>query len=243
MALPHLNVLEEILELTRPELFAISENIYRYTLRQILHIFGSIYYSDGNKNKIRVQCVSGKQERVAGKSKQENSLVLPYITIVENGTDPSDDRRRTNQLVSEVLWDAKTKRATRVLSLAPRSVDLRYNVNIWSKYESDINQIRTYIHSLFNPALNIKTPFSDFTQAFIESESDLASFEAPDTTDRKLQKTISIKVETYIPMPKFLYTSNGELKSFNTDVQLFDFQQDMETDIPIETEEMRQKIN
>lgn len=213
--------LEKIVELTNQRQFALKKNIYRETLRQLISIFGNVYYQDSNGNLVRVKCTTGKQDRVTGKDFAENNLVLPYITVVEKGTsEPESRKRNDNILVNEVVWDDKEKRAKRVLSVAPKAVNINYEINIWAKFNSDLDQIRYGILSLFNPALNIKTNYSDFTKAFIKEENDIIDQKSEDTSDRLVQKTISITVETYLPSPKFLFTNTGEIQSFNFDVSL-----------------------
>jgi hypothetical protein len=104
--------------------------------------------------------------------------------------------------------------------MAPRPIDIKYTINIWAKYKEDLDQIREYILILFNPDLEIKTRQSNITKAFLESESDIQQSEADDQQDRILKKSITIKVETFIENPKFLYTSTGKIETINYQVSL-----------------------
>lgn len=236
-------VLQDVESWTNKDKFAVLNNVYRETLRELRSAFSDIYYIDGYDNKIKIQVVSGKQDRVTGKDGQENTIVLPLISISEVGTQNADNRRRSsNVLVVETLWDPNEKRAKRIISLAPRAVDLSYEVSVWTKYQSEMDQIRYCIFSMFNPSLDLRTKFSDLTKVFLEDESDAGDFYASDTTDRLIQKSFRLKVETYLPSPKFLYTNSGELKLINTEYQLFDNNQDMETDEPVERESIQQRI-
>jgi len=223
MTFSKFSILEEVISMTERILFSVKDNIYRETLKKLLHIFNNIFILDGNGNKIKIHCSTGKTDRPTGKFLKDNNLVLPFITINETGSADSITRRRTaNLLVNESIWDEKENRSKRVLSIAPRAIDITYQINIWAKYNSDLDQIRYSIFNLFNPGLAIKTKYSDFTKAFITTEFDINSQEASDTSDRLVQKTISIKVETYLPSPKFLFQSTGGIKLFNTDVILID---------------------
>lgn len=209
----------KVIEMTKQQIYAVKDNIYKETLRQLLHIFGNVYYMDANGNKIKVKCYNGKQEKLVGSERKNNTLVLPLITITESGGSNSDSRRRYNPvLVVEKAWDQKTNRAQRILSLAPRPIDLTYEINLWAKYNEDLDILRYSIFSLFNPDLDIRTDFSDYTKAFIDSESDIGSNESEDTKDRVLRKSISIKVETYLPSPKFLFTNTGQIENMLYDV-------------------------
>ena len=230
-----IDVLSKVIELTENYHFSVKRNIYRETLRQLLHVFGNVYYLNGDGTRTKVKCTTGKPDRATGKDANENNLVLPYITIVETGSEESEDRRKVhNLLVNEKIWDEKENRAKRYLSLAPKAININYEINIWAKFNADLDQIRYSVFSLFHPSLDIRTNFSDYTKAFVKSESDINSQQAGDTTDRLVQKTISITVETYLPSPKFLFTNTGEIKSFNAEVTLADTRQSV-------TEEVQQK--
>jgi hypothetical protein len=229
-------ITSKILEMTNQQLYAVKGNIYKETLRQLVHIFGNIYYVDGNGQKLKIKCSTGRQERAIGKQKKDNTLILPYITVVELETSNADSRRRYQPiLVSEKIWDNKERRAKRLLSLAPRPVDLGYQINIWTKYQEDMDMIKYSIFSLFNPDLEIRTSFSDITKAFLESDTNIGEPEALDTADRSLKRSLVIKVETYLPSPKFLFTNTGEITAFNAQVELFGLTKDMEEDDPDET--------
>lgn len=204
------NVKNKLIDLTTAKTTSIVDNIYRHTLRELLNQFGDLYYLDANNNAIQVKCAHGAQDRLAGKNKKDNTLILPYISVTEVKTSNSDERRRYSPIViSEKLWNSKLNRAERYLSLSPRPIDLTYKVNIWTKYKSDMDMLRSSIFGIFNPELNIKTEYSDYCKAYIENEQDLGNTKATDQEDRTIQKTITIVVETYIPSPKFLFTSTG----------------------------------
>lgn len=236
MNYPYLDVVRKINQMSVNQMYAIQGNMFKETLRELRHIFSNIYYTDSNGNLVKVHCVTSKQDRVAGKANQENSLVLPYISISEIGSTQASERNRTDKvLINESYWDPKERRAKRILSLAPTPININYKINIWCKFVEEMDMIRNGIQTIFNPSLTIPTKYSDYTKAFLQNEIDIASPEAPDTKDRLIQKSIEIRVETYLPSPKFLYTNTGEIQSFNAEVQLFDMQQDMNTDDPIET--------
>lgn len=213
------DVTKEVTDLSNGRIYAIQDNVLKETLRELLYRFNNIFYLDGEGNKIQVLCVTGKQERPAGKEKYENTKVLPLITITENGVRQSNERQRFNgMVVSYKYWDSTENRAKRFLSLPSKPINISYSINIWAKYQADMDSLRYSIISLFNPSINVNTKFSPFSKAFFESESDIASVEAQDTTDRILKKSISINVETYLPSPKFLYTNTGEIKELNFEI-------------------------
>ena len=210
-----LEIRNQIAELTAPKLLPVIDNVYKESLRAMLHAFGNMYYIDGNGNRVKVNCSHGNPERIAGKLKADNTLVLPMITIVESQSTPDRSRGRYQSLINETVWDEKKLRAQRVLSLPPRPVNITYEVNIWCKYKADMDILRSNIYSLFSPDLQLTTKYSEHSKAFIESERDIGNPVAQDSADRILQKAISISLETYIPSPRFLFTSTGQIDEFN----------------------------
>lgn len=210
-----LYIRNQIVDLTTTKLLPVIDNVYKESLRSMLHIFGNMYYLDGNGNRIKVNCSHGNPERIAGRLKADNTLILPMITIVETQTDTDPERMRYQNIISETEWDPQERRAKRVLSLPPRPIKITYEVNIWSKYKADMDMLRSNIFSLFSPDINIETQYSVYNKAFINSEREVGSVTATDTGDRILQKAISVTLETYIPTPKFLFTSTGEVKEFS----------------------------
>jgi hypothetical protein len=217
-----LTIRNRIVDLTTTKLLPVIDNVYKESLRSMLHIFGNIYYIDGNSNRIKVKCSHGNPERIAGRLKADNTLILPMLTIVESGTESDAQRMRYQNIVSETHFDKEKLRATRVLSLPPRPVNISYDINIWCKFKADMDMIRSSIFSLFSPDLNIETQFSVHNKAFINSEQDVGSVTAADTGDRILQKTINVTLETYIPSPKFAFTNTGEIHEFNFNTTIDD---------------------
>jgi hypothetical protein len=209
-----LYVRNQIVDLTTTKLLPVIDNVYKESLRSMLHIFGNLYYLDGNGNRVKVNCSHGNPERIAGRIKADNTLILPMLTIVETQTESDQQRMRYQNIISETEWDPEKRRATRILSLPPRPVNITYEVNIWCKYKADMDMLRSSIFSLFSPDINIETQYSVHNKAFINSEREVGNVTAGDTGDRILQKTISVTLETYIPSPKFFFTNTGEIKEF-----------------------------
>lgn len=209
-----LYIRNQIVDLTTTKILPVIDNVYKESLRSMLHTFGNMYYLDGNSNRIKVNCSHGNPERIAGRIKSDNTLVLPMLTIVETQTVSDPERMRYQSIVSETEWDPDKRRATRVLSLPPRPINITYEINVWAKYKADMDMLRSSIFSLFSPDLNVETQFSVHNKAFINSEREVGTVTAADTSDRVLQKAISVTLETYIPSPKFFFTNTGEIKEF-----------------------------
>ena len=209
-----LYIRNQIVSLTNTKLLRVIDNVYKESLRSMLHIFGNLYYLDGNGNRVKINCSHGNPERIAGRLKADNTLILPMLTIVETQTESDQQRMRYQNIISETDWDPDKRRATRVLSLPPRPINITYDVNVWCKYKADMDMIRSSIFSLFSPDINIETQYSVHNKAFIVNERELGTVNAGDAGDRVLQKTITVTLETYIPSPKFFFTNTGEIKEF-----------------------------
>jgi len=216
-----LNVPAKIISMITNQMEANTNNHFKQILRSLINTFGNLYYVDGNGAKIRIKCGTGRMERNKGKDYQDNTLILPYISIFKRGSSNADDRRRyTPVLVNEVEWDLEERRAKRYLSLAPRPVTIDYNINVWTKFVEDMDIIRSTILSMFNPDLEIETEDNDYIKAFITSEDDIDSEEQEDQSDRVIKKTFTISVETYIKSPKILYTNTSEIYDTKLDINI-----------------------
>ena len=195
---------------------------YREALRFMISKLGTLAYIDSETNLVDVKCVHANPERTIAKLKQENNIILPIISINQNSSSNADTRRRYSaNIVAESFWSEEKKRGVRVISLAPRAVDIEYGINIWAKYKANLDQIIEQIRLLFNPHLVIKNSYTNVAQAFIEQESDNSTFETNDRQDRIIRRSFTVKLEGYIPNPRFLVTSTGELELFNTEATIY----------------------
>jgi hypothetical protein len=83
---------------------------------------------------------------------------------------------------------------------------------------SDMDQILEQVRLKFNPEMNVPTEYSTLAKAFLQSEEAVGSMTASDKEDRVIKKTMNIVLRTYIPSPKFLVTSTGEIEEFKIEV-------------------------
>ena len=189
--------------------------IYRESLRSMIAAFNDIGHYNAQDEFINIKCIHGNAERAVAKINQENNIILPMLSISQTISNNDDDRRRYESvLVHEKYWDEKKGRAFRILSLAPRPVNVSYQLNIWCKYMADMDQILEQVRLKFNPEMNVPTEYSTLAKAFLESEDMVGSMTATTKEDRILKKTLNIVLRTYIPSPKFLVTSTGEIENF-----------------------------
>ncbi len=195
---------------------------YRESLRFLIGKLDTLKYINSENEIIGIKCIHANPERTIGKLKQENNIILPILSINQDASQNADDRRRTStNIVSESRWSDEKKRAFRVLSIAPRAVDIEYGINIWAKYKNNLDQIVEQIRLMFNPQLVIQNSYTNTALAFLDQEIDNSTLETSDRQERIIRRSFKIKVEAYIPNPKFLITSTGEIEEFNLDTTLY----------------------
>ena len=183
---------------------------------------GSLVYINSEGEVIPIKCVHANPERTIAKLKQENNIILPIISINQNTSDNDDKRRRPqSSLINTSWWSDKKQRAFRVISLAPRAVNVEYGINIWAKYKNNLDQITEQVRLLFNPHLVVTTKYSNVSHAYLDVESDNSTVDSSDRQDRIIRRTFKVKLEAYIPNPKFLITSTGEIEEFNSETTLY----------------------
>lgn len=195
--------------------------LYRESLRSMINCFNEIGYYDSEDKFVEVKCIHANAERAIAKITQEDNIILPIISIAQTISENDTNRQKYESvLVHEKYWDKKKNRAIRIVSLSPRAVNIKYQLNIWCKYLADMDQILEQIRLMFNPELIVPTSFSTLSKAHLDSEEIVGGSTARDKEDRVLQKTLSIMLRTYIPSPKFLITSTGMIEEFNSEIQI-----------------------
>tara|TARA_R110000824_G_scaffold236757_1_gene425569 strand:- start:4239 stop:4970 length:732 start_codon:yes stop_codon:yes gene_type:complete len=189
-------------------------DVYTEITKSVKKVFGSLYRVDSDNSIVDIKIVYANPERSVAKQVQEDNMVLPIISFDQDISNSDLKRSRYNPvLVHNIVWDDSKQRATRVLSLAPAPVTISFKISIWSKYAEDLDQVLEQITLMFNPSLNLPNKFSDETQAFLTEEENETESSYKDGSDRVLRRTIEMQVETYIPGPRALVTSTGEIES------------------------------
>jgi hypothetical protein len=201
----------------------IIPHFYRDALQYIISKLGTLGYMNSEDKVVDVRCIHANPERTIAKLKQENNIILPIISISQNSSANADNRRRpAAQIINETFWSEEKKRAVRIISEAPRAVDIEYNINVWCKYKADMDQLVEQVRLLFNPHLVIKTAQTNVAQAHIEQESDKSSLDTSDRQERVVRRSFSVKLEGYIPNPRFIITSTGEIEEFKLDATIYE---------------------
>jgi len=196
--------------------------VYRETLSSLLTVFGGLKYLDPEGKVVSIKCVHGNPERIASKLTEQTNLILPILSVTQTTSDDDVNRRRYEPtLVHQKYWDKDKHKAIRVLSLAPKAINISYSVNIWSKYRADMDQILEQIRLMFNPELRIETSVAQNTKAFMSAETDNSDVATGDKEDRVLKRGVTIEVQTYLPNPKFLITSTGKIEEFKGEIESY----------------------
>ena len=195
--------------------------VYKETLREMIRIFGELFYINEEQEIVPIKCIHGSAERTIAKLKQETNIILPVLSVTQTISTDDKSRRKTDYtLVHNVQWDEIRQRAYRIVSIAPRSINILYAINVWTKYKSDMDQITEQIRLKFSPSLDIGTTYSTFNQAFLLQEQDQSSLDLGDKEDRLLRKTFEVQVQTYIPSGKYLVTSTGQIEKVVTEAEI-----------------------
>lgn len=195
---------------------------YKESLRFIISKLGTLAYINSEVELIDVKCVHANPERTIGKLKQDNNIILPIVSINQNQSSNADSRRRGSpQIVNESFWSDEKKRAVRVISEAPRAIDIEYGINIWTKYKANMDQLCEQVRLLFNPHMVIKNSYTNTAMAYIDTETDNSTLDTSDRQERIIRRTFSIKLEGWIPNPKFLITNTGEIQELTVDSTIY----------------------
>ena len=197
--------------------------VYRETLKTITKIFNEIFYINSENEVVDIKCMHANPERAIAKLKQETNIILPVLSVAQTTSEDDTARRRTDYtLVHEKWWDKDRQRAYRVISMAPRAVNIEYVIHAWAKYKSDLDQMTEQIRVKFFPSMDVTTTYSNLNQAFLTEESDEGAVDLGDKEDRILRKSFHVQVQTYIPTPKYLVTSTGQIRELNSEFYITD---------------------
>jgi|10_taG_2_1085330.scaffolds.fasta_scaffold03097_6 hypothetical protein len=195
--------------------------LYRELLKFLISKLGSLAYIDSENNIRDIKCIHANPERTIAKLTQENNIILPIVSINQTTSDEDAERRRPdNLIVMDKVWDDSQHRALRVVSLVPKAITVSYGINVWTKYKADNDQVAEQIRLMFNPSTTLQAGTRDAGIAFLSGESDSSTLSPGDKEERVIKKTFEIKVQTYIPNPKFLITSTGQIEEFKTEFKL-----------------------
>ena len=195
--------------------------VYKETLRSILSLFSSFKIIDYENKAQSIKCIHANPERPIAKLIQEDNIILPIISVAQPSS--AADTKKTKYvplIVTESVWDDRAQRARRVVSLVPRPLNIKYKITLMTKYKSDLDQLSEQIYLLFNPSTTLITRYANNVKVIMNEETPEGSMEVSDREDRVLVKGFNITVETYVPTPKFIFSSTGQIERFYNDVKL-----------------------
>jgi len=194
---------------------------YRKTSRELLNIFSDAQIL-GSDNEIQsVDCSYANYERAIAMLFKTRNLTLPQMTLAISDTVEDFERRKPNTDIEFwTIHDKKRMRYTRVAAMAPKAVKVSYQLNLWTRYVEDMNQLVEYVMSKFRPQLRVGTDFITNAPAFITMVSDNSTLAVPDREDRIIKKTVTFEVQTWMPTRQYMIQSNGAIREMRYDVEL-----------------------
>jgi|TARA_R110002020_G_scaffold146881_4_gene321854 hypothetical protein len=200
---------------------AIPLNGYKEIVRFLISRFNNLPFLNESNETVLAKCRYGNPERTIAKLKDHDNIIVPLLTISQNNVVEAPTRQRYFSVLQyRSYWDDEKRRAMRIVSLADRPVTIQYNINIWTKYMEDMDQLSQQVRAEFNPSIQLNTNFSKDSKVFLSAETNNYSFSVADKEDRIIRKTFVVSVETYIKNPDYLITSSGKIEEFNLDTEL-----------------------
>jgi hypothetical protein len=200
-----------------------SMHFFRETTKRLLSLFSDAQIIGEDMEIYSVPVWYANYERSIAKLFDDRTNLIPSMTLAIADTEQDDDRRRPNFDVE--FWtikDTKTKRFTRVASLAPKAVNISFKLKLWTRYVEDMNQLIEYVMNKFHPHLRVETDFNINACGFITAVSDNSTVSAEDKQDRLIRKSITFNLETYLPSRKYMIQSNGAIKEMNFVADILD---------------------
>jgi hypothetical protein len=193
--------------------------IYTEVLEGLLLKFKDLSYRVSAGKFKKIKCVHANQERAIATIAKDNTIILPITSISNIGSDDDTNRSRYKGTVTyKKIWDKKKGKAVRVVGIAPKPVNITYELNVWSKYVADMDQITSQIRRQFNPHITISTKQNIHTKAFLVNETHNSTLEVGDGVDRLLLRTFTLRVETYINYPEYLFTSSNKIQLLTQEI-------------------------
>lgn len=198
-------------------------NFHREYVEEFIRILKKSLFIITSENQVinDLEIMYDTQDRAIAALNKHTNLRLPVISYSIDDLIPSNTRRKPNFLYRNYeFYDPKTRKASRVVGLASKAIDLIVRVTIYSKYTEEMNQIVEQLELLFHPFLTIKTEFGSSTNAFLLDWVEESIKVAGDRQDRVLMKSCVISIEGNIPEKLYLVTSSEKIKSIHTDIQV-----------------------
>jgi len=191
-------------------------NGYKEIVRFLLSEFDGLPYMNHEMEIINVKCRYGNPERTIAKLKEDDNMIIPLLTISQDSIVEDDKKRRFFPIImNNTYFNEDTQRAERIVSFCDRPVTIRYNINIWTKYMEDMDQLSQQVRLMFNPSIQLRTKYSQDSKVFLAAETNNYAFSVADREDRLIRKTFVATVETYVRSPKFKITSTGQIEEIN----------------------------
>lgn len=198
-----------------------AAGFFREYTKAFLQAFNNLTFLNGEAEEVNVKTVYGAPERAVGKRNESGTLVLPVGSLLIDSLKPSEERQKYEPLINfETYFDTDAQRYQRIVSFAPKPVELSYTMSFYAKYMEDINQLSEKFELMFNPSLKIPVDFDTHAQSFIADRQEATSVLVGDREDRVLKRSFTVSIESYVPSQKYLITNTGKIKALKQEVSI-----------------------
>ena len=178
----------------------------------------NIHFLDEESEYKKVDVIYAYPERAIAQFNRDKNLRLPIVSVGLESIDHNEERLRYTPMVSfSTVWDEKERRAIRIAQFLPKQVEIYYSLNIWTKYQEDLNQILEAVELEFQPHLELSTKYADNVKFFIDNREDLTDVVVQSGEQRILRFAFTIKCETYIPHKSYRVTNTGQIEEWHTE--------------------------
>lgn len=143
-----------------------------------------------------------------GNLNQNGRILLPAISLFRVSVNHNDVKwKYPTSRAMAYSYTQKDLTALTQKNVGVIPVDVSYQVDIWTKYQDDLQYIWYQITKAFNPELRLTATFNIDgyqveipTDCYLEGLNDNSDLEPDEESDRKLRVTADIRVETYLPL-------------------------------------------
>ena len=185
--------------------------MYRAIDEVLINWLKTLTYKDGSGAEKPVEnVIYSTPEKVFSKGNlnKNGRILLPAISLF-----------RVSAVQNDTKWKYPTSRAMAysyterdLTALTQKNVgvipvDISYQVDIWTKYQDDLQYLWYQITKAFNPDLRLISTFNINgyqieipADCYLEGLNDNSDLEPDEESDRKLRATADIRVEAYLPV-------------------------------------------
>ena len=143
-----------------------------------------------------------------GNLNQNGRILLPSVSLFRISVNQNDIKwKYPTSRATAYSYTEKDLTALNQKNIGVIPVDISYQIDIWTKYQDDMQYLWYQITKAFNPELRLKAIFNINgyqieipANCYLEGINDNSDLEPDEESDRKLRATADIRVETFMPV-------------------------------------------